>query len=517
MNEIPRARPSVDYPSIRFHALIERAADLHGERVALMWGEDRYTFRELDGLSSSFARALLGRGIGPGDRVALWMGNRPEWILAFLGISKAGASAVLISPSWRERELAHALTLTSPALAVVDDAHAELMRSSGAGIDLICCDGEGGGAASFDAVVRAESGARVTSELDPETTELVLPFSSGTTGLPKAVRHTHASIVVAAYQWKMALGMGGQDCLQTFTPLAHILGIANLGAGFASGARHRLFDRFDVAAVLESIQADRVTIGITVAPVALALTNFPELESYDLSSLRFIDWCATPVVPEVARRFTDRTGIPWHTAYGCSEAPILTANPVERPDLWRLDSPGIPVHDVDMKIVDPETGTALGAGETGEIWVRGPNRMIGYLPEDANDAALTEDGWYRTGDLGHMEEAGWLHLTDRLKEMIKVSGFQVSPAEVEAVLLSHEAVLDCAVFGVPDSKRGEAARAAVVRREGSATTEAELIDFVGTQLASYKKPAAIDFVDEIPRTGSGKSLRRALAAPHLSE
>lgn len=513
MMDPPPPRPPLTYPAIRFHELIEQAADRWASRVALMFGEDEFSYGDLDALSNGFARTLQSRGARSGARVAIWMGNRPEWIVAFLGVSKIGASAVLFSPAWRDRELAHALELTSPTVAVVDGDRSEALAGVGFAGGVLSCDGPEGAPMLERPVV---DGSRVhgSDAFDPKTTELALPFSSGTTGLPKAVRHTHASLVVAAHQWKSALGMGEEDCLQTYTPLAHILGVANLGAGFASGARHRLFERYDTRAVLESIEADRVTIGITVAPIARALADHSDLESYDLTSLRYVDWCATPVVPEVARRFTERTGIRWHTSYGCSEAPILTANPIDRPELWRLDSPGIPGHDVELQIVDPESGRRLAPGEVGEVWVRGPNGMLGYLPEMANEDAITGDGWYRTGDLGHVEEGGWLHLTDRRKEMIKVSGFQVSPAEVEAALSSHDAVADCAVFGVPDPKRGEAPRAAVVRRAGRRVSESELIEWVGAQLAGYKRPVAVDFVDEIPRTGSGKALRRVLAADH---
>ena len=306
------------------------------------------------------------------------------------------------------------------------------------------------------------------------------------------------------------------DRLQTFTPLSHILGVVNVGAGLASGAIHRLFERFDVDAVLQSIEQDRISIGIAVAPVALALADHPELESRDLSSLRYFNWCATPVTPDVADRFTRRTGVDWLTAYGASEAPLLTCNPVKYPELWRLDTPGLPTADVELRIVDLETHAPLPFGESGEVVVRGPNVMLGYLPEEANDDAFLPGGWYRTGDVGWVEPEGWLHLTDRVKEMIKVSGFQVAPAELESILLSHPAVADCAVFGVPHEVRGQVPRAAVVPRPGSSPDAAELIEWLAGQLANYKRLEAIDFVSEIPRTGSGKALRRVLAARHAS-
>jgi acyl-CoA synthetase (AMP-forming)/AMP-acid ligase II len=504
-------RPSVHYPRLLFHELLERAADLHGESHALLHGSSRVTFRELDGWANSSARALQARGVGPGARVGLYSGNRREWIVSLFAILKAGASAVLLSPAYRHGELEHALSLTDPSFLIVDERlseHVERAGFSGPTLQLPASEAEA--AAAYRELVARWSGARLELALDPETSEALLPFSSGTTGLPKAVRHTHRSLVVSSLQWKIALGLGPSDCLQTFTPLAHMLGVANLGAGIAAGARHRLFERFDADLVLHGIQEDRVTVGIAVAPVALALANHPSLERFDLRSLRFFDWCATPVAADVASRFTDRTGVRWHTAYGCSEAPVLTANPVNSPELWRLDSPGLPGCDVEMRILDLASHEPLPPGESGEVVVRGPNLMRGYLPEAANAEAFLPGGWYRTGDIGWLEPEGWLHLTDRLKEMIKVAGFQVAPAEVEGVLLGHEAVSDCAVFGVADAARGQVPRAAVVLRPGAAASAEALIDRVKRQLASYKSPVRIDFVDEIPRTASGKALRRVL-------
>ena len=507
--------PSVDDLDLLFHELLERAADAHGDQPALFWGERRISFRELDDRANALARRLQSLDVRPGSRVGLYSGNRPEWIVSLFAICKAGASAVLLSPAYRHGELAHALALTEPSLVIADGRLSEHLDETSASASILWLPDDD----TEDALRDFTSGfpsTRPGFELDARAAEALLPFSSGTTGLPKAVRHTHHSLVVAAHQWMIALGLGATDCLQTFTPMAHILGVANLAAGIVAGARHRLFDRFDVDLVLGSIESDRVTVGIAVAPVALALASHPDLERFDLSSLRFFDWCATPVAPEVAERFTRRTGVRWHTAYGCSEAPVLTANPVSDPDRWRLDTPGLPGIGVEMRILDMETGVLLPPGETGEVVVRGPNVMRGYLPESANAEAFTEDGWYRTGDVGWMEAEGWLHLTDRLKEMIKVSGFQVAPAEVEAVLLADPDVADCAVFGVPDADKGEVPRAAVVRRPETSVDEARLIERVKRALASYKSPVAIEFVDEIPRTASGKALRRVLVERWLA-
>ena len=279
--------------------------------------------------------------------------------------------------------------------------------------------------------------------------DAVLVFSSGTTGLPKAVRHTHASLRAATRHWVDALDLSDDDRFQISTPPSHILGLLNLLAAFMAGATVRLHRRFDLDRELATIEEDRLTLEMAVAPIALAVAHHPSLEQFDLSSLRYIMWGATPVTPSVAETLTARTGVPILAAYGASEVPVLAVNPVGRPEEWRLDSPGCPPAEVELRVVDPATGDVLPTGSPGELEARSPSTMAGYLPTSA-DADAFHDGWYRTGDIASLDERGWVRLTDRAKDMIKVNGHQVAPAEIESVLLGHPGVQDCAVFGVPD-------------------------------------------------------------------
>jgi long-chain acyl-CoA synthetase len=350
--------------------------------------------------------------------------------------------------------------------------------------------------------------------IDPEA-EAVLVFSSGTTGLPKAVRHTHRSLRAAIGHWRDALELTENDRIQVTTPPSHILGLLNIATALELGIWMRLHRRFDLDRMLHHIEADRITVEMAVAPIALALANHPKLEDYDLTSLRFIMWGATPVTPSVAETVTSRTGVPWVPAYGASELPVIACNPVRNA---RLDSAGKPVPGVSLRVVSLDNSKELQPGETGEIQVRAESLMSGYLPEEATREAFS-DGWYRTGDVGYVEPDGWVHLTDRFKEMIKVRGFQVAPAEVEGVLLGHPAVADTAVFGVPDPVHGESIIAAVKLdktldktpdRAAEPPEPDELIKHVADRLASYKKPARVIIVDEIPRLPSGKALRRVL-------
>jgi acyl-CoA synthetase (AMP-forming)/AMP-acid ligase II len=484
------------------HEALERAARLFGDRHAVRSGDERWSFRDLDGLSNAFARHLVARGVGRGDRVALMTANRVEFIVAVHATSKLGAAAVLLSPAWKQAEVEHALGLTTPVHAVADGDAASLL------------------AAYFDPGGVTDLDDRSTDPFVHSRTptiaggvrgvdEAVLVFSSGTTGLPKAVRHTHQSIGLATVHWCAALGLGPDDRFQVATPPSHILGLLNLLAAAKSGATVRLHRRFDLDGVLRRIASERMTLEMAVAPIALALANLPNLEDYDLSSLRYIMWGATPVTESVARVVTERTGVRWLPAYGASEVPVIAANPVERPEAWRLDSAGQPPAGVELRIADLESGEVLATGETGEIQVRSRSAMAGYLPDDANGDAFV-DGWYRTGDVGWLEAEGWVHLTDRSKEMIKVMGFQVAPAEVEAVLLRHPAVLDCAVFGVADERAGEVPTAAVKLDPLEPVAEGELQALVADALAAYKRLHHVVVVDEIPRLPSGKVLRRVL-------
>jgi long-chain acyl-CoA synthetase len=423
------------------------------EPTALVFEERHYGLPQLNALANGLATSLTGRGVTAGDRVALMAANRPEFVVALHAI---GDHPVLA-------ELMPMLHLDEP-------------------------------------ITPAESpfGA------PPPRTDAVLAFSSGTTGLPKAVRHTHASLHAAVRHWRDALQLTCRDRIQIVTPPSHVLGLLNIVTALQTGVWMRLHRRFDIDRMLEHIQADRITVEMAVAPIALAIASHPGLESYDLSSLRFIMWGATPVSESVAQTVTRRTGVGWVPAYGTTELPVIACNPL---DGARLDSVGQPVPGVQVRVVSLQTGEPAGPGEVGEIQARSDSLMAGYLPCEATRDALC-DGWYRTGDVGYLDTGGWLRITDRSKEMIKVRGFQVAPAEIEAVLHGHPAVEDCAVFGVPDREDGEAVVAAVATC--APVDAAELTALVDERLASYKRLSRVVFVAEIPRLPSGKVLRRVL-------
>ena len=482
------------------HDALARAASRFGDREAVCAGDESWSFRGIDARSTSFARHLVDQGVRPGDRVALMASNRPEFAVAVYGISKAGAASVLLSPAWKRVEAGHALELTGPVHAVADGPSTALL-------------GELLGADRVTDLTTWVAPARTTSVGTPvpqrDTDDAVLVFSSGTTGLPKAVRHTHGSMGQATAHWCRALGLGPTDRFQVATPPSHILGLLNLLAATSAGATVRLHRRFDLEEMLHFIEAEHMTLEMAVAPIALAMANHPRLEEFDLSSLRYIMWGATPVSEAVATLVTERTGVRWLPAYGASEVPVIAANPVDQPARWRLDSAGLPPEGVSLRVADLESGALLAPGQIGEIQVFSPSVMAGYLPEEATAGAFA-DGWYRTGDVGWLEPEGWVHLTDRSKEMMKVNGFQVAPAEIEGVLHGHPAVLDCAVFGLVDERAGEVPVAVVQLDPGQPVGEDELRQYVAGALATYKHLRHVVIVGSIPRLPSGKALRRTL-------
>ena len=458
--------------------------------TALVFEERRYTLAQLDALADGLAASLSGRGVTAGKRVALMASNRPEFVVALHAIWRLAAVVVLISPAWKRHEVEHALALTNPSHAVGDHAVlSDLMPMLH--LDEPISAGE------------PEFGSPPAAEADA-----VLAFSSGTTGLPKAVRHTHKSLHAAVRNWRGALGLTARDRIQIATPPSHILGLLNIVTALQTGVWMRLHRRFDIDRMLAHIETDRITVEMAVAPIALAIAAHPHLESYDLSSLRFIMWGATPVSASVAETVTRRTGVGWVPAYGTTELPVIACNPI---DGARLDSVGLPVPGVQVRVTSLQSGEPVGPGEVGEIQARSDSLMAGYLPCEATRDVLC-DGWYRTGDVGYLDTGGWLRITDRSKEMIKVRGFQVAPAEIEAVLHSHPAVEDCAVFGIPDGVDGESIVAAVATR--APVDAAELTARVGERLASYKRLSRVVFVPEIPRLPSGKVLRRVLKERH---
>jgi long-chain acyl-CoA synthetase len=351
-----------------------------------------------------------------------------------------------------------------------------------------------------------------TPAFDLERDVVALPYSSGTTGLPKGVMLSHRNLVCNHLQCTSAARMTERDVLLLFLPFYHIYGSMLMGAAVASGATLVIMERFEPLTALTLTERYRVTLFYAVPPVLLALSQLPELKRFDLSSVRYVMSGAAPLPPEVARRVQEQIGLVVLQGYGLTEAaPLTHLNPVDHADLVRLDSVGWAVSDLEDRIVEiDDASRTLPPGEVGELIVRGPQTMLGYWNAPEETARALRDGWLHTGDIAHRDTDGYVYIVDRKKEMIKYKGFGIAPAELEALLHEHPAVADCAVVPKADAEAGEIPRAFVVRRPDATVTAEALMRFVAERVAGYKQVRMVTFIDAIPKNPSGKILRRLL-------
>ena len=377
-----------------------------------------------------------------------------------------------------------------------------------AGAETVHVVGEAPGAEPF-AELPAD-GVPPDVAIDPEQL-LALPYSSGTVGLPKGVMLTHRNLTANLLQIEGAFPIDERDTLLALLPFFHMYGLTvNVNLAIATGATSVTMARFDLGEMLRLIERHRVTLAFLVPPIVLALARHPAVDGADLSSLRTIVSGAAPLDAAVAAACAERIGCEVIQGYGLTEAsPVTHITPRDAGDDANPGSVGPSIGSTEVRVVDVETGDDLPLGADGELLVRGPQVMRGYLgnPEATADA-IDAAGWLHTGDIGHLDDRGWLHVVDRLKELIKVRGLQVAPAELEALLLAHPAVADAAVVGRPDGRQGEIPWAYVVLA-GDAS-ERELVDHVAARVPPHKRIRRVTVVDEIPRTPSGKILRRVL-------
>ncbi len=339
---------------------------------------------------------------------------------------------------------------------------------------------------------------------------LALPYSSGTTGFPKGTLLTHRNLTTNNLQLTSARGINLTDVALIFLPFYHIYGVMLTGSFLAAGATQVMMERFDLLQSLELCEKHGVTYYFAVPPIVLALANAP-IDLSKMKTVKYVFSGAAPLPLDPARRLQEKTGIQVVQGYGMTEASPLTHAQPAAPELVRLDSVGMPVHNTEQKIVDIETGEReLPPGEDGEIIIRGPQIMQGYWKAPEETARALRNGWLYTGDIGHVDADGYTYIVDRKKEMIKYKGFGIAPAELESLLMEHPAVMDSAVIGVPDDEAGELPKGFVVIRKGFDVTTDEILAFANGKLAGYKKIHMVEFIDAIPKVASGKILRREL-------
>jgi acyl-CoA synthetase (AMP-forming)/AMP-acid ligase II len=480
-------------------------------RVVLIDGPTgaKMTAGELRDGISRLAGGLVARGLGTGAVVALMAPNSPQYVTVFHGVAYAGGTITTINPSYTETEVKHQLTDSGADILITIPAFLAVAEAAAAGTrvrQIVVIGGAEGHEALAD-LMGAPLAAQMPVDLDRHV--LVLPYSSGTTGLPKGVMLSHRNLVVNVDQSGVMRDVVPGEITVGFLPFFHIYGMTVLMNMFlARGAGLVTMPRFDLEAFLGYLQAYKVRQVYIAPPVAVALAKHPLVENFDVSSVEVIFSGAAPLGAEVADAVGARLGCKVIQGYGMTEAsPIIlcSSDREERPG-----SAGPSVPNTECRIVDGETGQNLGVGQPGELWVRGPQVMLGYHNRPDATAATIQDGWLRTGDLAEVDEDGFFYIRDRLKELIKVKGFQVAPAEVEADLLTIAGIADAAVIGVPDDEAGELPLAFVVRSAGSTLTADAIRKALREKLASYKVPHRIEFIDAVPKSASGKILRRLL-------
>ena len=493
-------------PDVRVADVIRRHAAQRPEVVAVRQGERAMTYRDLDDRSSRLAQALLAAGVRSGTRVAYLDRSAPEVIELLFAAAKVGA--VLVPVNWRlaVRELQ----------AVLDDAQAPLLIAGETFADvavrvpelIVVGDGYEDWLAAYeprDPGRRGEAGDVI-----------VQMYTSGTTGVPKGVLTTHANLAVTA-QTSRRWAFDERSVSLTPLPMFHIGGIGWAYCGLWHGATTILVRDFEPAAVLDVLERRSVTNAVLVPTMLQLLTAQPGTAERDYSALRSIAYGAAPITTPVLKASLRTFGCGLIGLYGLTESTggVVALEPEdhEREDLLR--SAGRPYPWVELRIADPVSGGPLGPGAVGEVWLRGPNVMAGYFNRPAETAAaLTADGWLRTGDGGYLDEEGYLFLTDRIKDMIVSGGENVYPVEVEEALAQHPDVAEAAVIGVPHPHWGETVMALIVPRPGARPAPEELIAFARERLAGYKLPRSVEMVAELPRTPSGKVLKRELRERH---
>ncbi|MFF3005661.1 AMP-binding protein [Kitasatospora sp. NPDC057940] len=517
--------PTVDLP---IHDAVLGGAAAYGDGPALIDGVtgERVGYARLAAGVDRVAAGLAEAGVRQGDVVALFSPNTLGYPTAFYGATRAGATVTTVSSMATPADLAGQLgdsgarwlVTVSPLLATARKAAALLAEQGGPLAEILVLDGAEGHRSLADLL--ATTGPAPGIAIDPGRDVAVLPYSSGTTGLPKGVMLTHRSIATNLAQCDALYRPAVGERVLAVLPFFHIYGLtALLNQPLRCGATVVVLPRFDLEQFCRTIEEQRVQALVVAPPIALALARHPVVDRFDFSSVEYLLCAAAPLDPELAAACARRLGLP-HLLQGYGMTELSPVTHVVSP-LESDPSPGsvgrlIPSTELRVTALDG-AGEDLGPGEPGELLIRGPQVMKGYFGRPSDTAAVVDaEGWLHTGDVGFVDDRGYLYIVDRVKELIKYKGHQVAPAELEAVLLGHPQIVDAAVIGVPDADGTECPKAFVVRAPGSGLSAEDVTGFVAGLVAPYKKVRAVEFVEAVPKSAAGKILRRELRAREAS-
>jgi len=515
------AWPDVAIPDVPLTDFVLRHTERLRDRPAIIDGPTgrTLTFGDVADRVKRAAAALHRLGFAKGDVFAIYSPNVPEYAVIFLAVASLGGVNTTVNPLYTVEELAKQLKDCRARFLITVPTFLDKAKEAAAqtGVEAVFVFGEAEGARPFAELLAAPSTPPAVV-IDVGRDVVALPYSSGTTGLPKGVMLTHRNLVANLSQ---CFGVTDFECahegdvVMAFLPFFHIYGMVVIMAlNLANGATTVSMPRFDFTEFLDLSQKYRATILPLVPPVVLGMAKSPAVGQFDLSSVRLVFCGAAPLGEDVARELGAKLGCPVVQGYGMTEASPVTHLSPTRNAPWKPGASGKIVCNTEVKLVSVDTGAELGVGQEGELLMRGPQIMKGYLGQPAATAdAIDAEGWYHTGDVGYVDADGFFFIVDRTKELIKYKGLQVAPAELEAVLLTHPAVLDCAVFRKDDPEAGEVPKACVVLKpdDASRTTSAEdIMAFVAGRVAPHKRIRHLEFVDQIPKSASGKILRRVL-------
>ncbi|URE38225.1 4-coumarate-coa ligase [Musa troglodytarum] len=520
--EIDNGRPLHDYCFEHLADFADRRCIIDGASGSVM------SYAEVDVAARRAAAGLHGLGVGKGQVIMILLRNSPEFVLAFLAASHRGAVATTANPFYTPAEIHKQAAASGARVIVTESCYVDKVRefSRERGVTVVCVDDPPEGCRAFSELLAADERNLAEVEIDPDDV-VALPYSSGTTGLPKGVMLTHRSLITSVAQQvdgdNPNLYFHQEDVLLCVLPLFHIYSLNSvLLCGLRAGAAILTMKRFEISAMLELVQRYRVTVAPFVPPIVLELVKSPLVDCYHLSSIRTVMSGAAPMGKELEDKFMAKLpNAKLGQGYGMTEAgPVLSMCLAfaKEPFPMKSGSCGTVVRNAELKIVDPDTGASLGRNHRGEICIRGAQIMKGYLNDpEATKNTIDKEGWLHTGDIGFVDDDDEIFIVDRLKEIIKYKGFQVAPAELEALLITHHDVADAAVVPMKDEVAGEVPVAFVVRANGSQITEEEIKQYVSKQVVFYKRINRVFFTEAIPKAPSGKILRKDLRARLASE
>ena len=508
--------PDVEIPDVTITAHVLRTVGDMPDRVAIRdaAGTSSYTFAELSTAIHSLAGGLAARGVAPGTVVGLMAPNVPEYAVIFHGVAVAGAAVTTINPTYGAEEVRHQLQDAGASMLFVVPMFLEVARAAIEGTDvneIILMDSFGDAAVEGATSLVDVFGDPIEQvSVDVADHTVVLPYSSGTTGMPKGVMLTHRNLVANIEQVKHAILYKDDEVALAALPFFHIYGMQVLMNGLiANGVTTISMPRFDMVEALQAVQDLKITRFFAVPPIILGLAKHPIVDQYDMSSVRQIFSGAAPLGAELAAEAGVRLGCEVVQGFGMTELSPVSHCTVEGD--YRPGTSGITASNTESRIVDPVGGEDQGVGDRGELWVRGPQVMKGYLNNpEATAATVDADGWLHTGDVAIIDEFGHMTIVDRLKELIKFKGFQVAPAELEALIITHPKVADVAVIGIADDEAGEVPKAFVTAVEGETVTLEEIQALVAEHLVSYKQIKVLEVIEAIPKSAAGKILRKEL-------